>query len=242
MCRAIIFYRSPCINPRIPHSITIINFNWNFELTQTIRIRIIIIMSNPKLYYWNIKARAQLPVLLFEVGNVPFEWVKDFEWPGHLKAQSPFGQVPFLEHGDLKLGQSMAIARYASRKAGLSGDNDRDFAISEQLIEEQNDIYNVLAKAQYTTGDKTEAWKNAVEVELPKHFAALENLLHGDHFGSKLTAGDVAVFSAVNTVLDVDPKALEHHPKLRGHYERVSALPGVAKYLANSPPAYFKRG
>jgi len=83
----------------------------------------------PKLYYWNIKARAQLPVLLFELGNVPFEWVKEFEWPGNLKAESPFGQLPFLDHGDFKLGQSMAIARFAARKADLSGDNDHDFAM-----------------------------------------------------------------------------------------------------------------
>jgi len=69
--------------------------------------------------------------------------------PEILKAESPFGQLPFLDHGDFKLGQSMAIARFAARKADLSGDNDHDFAMSEQLIEEQNDLYNVLAKAHY---------------------------------------------------------------------------------------------
>jgi len=197
--------------------------------------------SVPKLYYWDIKARAQLPVLLFELGNVPFEWVKEFEWPGNLKAESPFGQLPFMDLGDFKLGQSMAIARYAARKAGLTGDNDHDFAVSEQLIEEQNDLYNMLAKANYAPGDKAEAWKNALEVEVPKHFTALEHLLHGDHFGSKLTAGDVAVFSAVNLILDLEPHALQHHPKLKAHYERVAALPSVAKYVAHPPPAYFKR-
>jgi len=92
--------------------------------------------------------------------------------------RTPFGQLPYLEDGDVKLGQSMAIARYLSRKAGLQGDSDSDFAMvrskplfffrlyayfhsftssfgfittpkSEQLIEEQSDLYNVLAKAQY---------------------------------------------------------------------------------------------
>ena len=86
-------------------------------------------MSKPTIYYWGIKARAQLPVLLFLAGNVDFEWKQQFDWPGELKAQSPFGQLPFMVDGDVKIGQSMAIARVAARKAGLAGDNDHDFAM-----------------------------------------------------------------------------------------------------------------
>lgn len=43
----------------------------------------------------------------------------------------------------------MAMARYIARKANLQGDTEADFALSEMLIEEQNDIYNLVADAHY---------------------------------------------------------------------------------------------
>ena len=109
------------------------------------------------------------------------------------------------------------------------------------MIEEQNDIYNILAKANYAKEDKEGAWRAVFGEELPKHFGLLEANLHGDFFGSKLTAGDIAIFSIINIVLDLDPQALDKFQKLKAHYDRVAAVPGVAKYLANPPAAYFKR-
>lgn len=53
-----------------------------------------------------------------------------------LKAELPFGQLPYLVDGDVKLAQSCAILRYLARKGGLQGDNDKAFAFSEMLIEE----------------------------------------------------------------------------------------------------------
>jgi len=192
-----------------------------------------------KLFYWGLKARAQVPSLIAEVGGIHYEWVQNPDWPG-MKAQTPFGQLPYLEDGHVKMGQSMAIARYMARKAGLQGDTDSDFAMSEQLIEEQNDLYVVLAKAQYATGDKTEAWKNALEVEVPKHLANLENLLHGDYFCSKMLAGELAIFAILNIILDIDPHTLDKTHKLKAFYDRVAAHPKVAAWLRLGIPQYFK--
>jgi len=156
-----------------------------------------------------------------------------------MKDETPFGQLPYLVDDGLKIGQSMAIARYVGQKAGLQGEG-KDFAISEMLIEEQNDLYNILAKAMYHPVDKTAAWKTALEVEIPKQFGLVENLLHGDYFGSKLTTGDVAIWSIVNIILDVDAKAVDAYPKLKAHYARLSSHPGVQAYLKHAPSAYFK--
>jgi len=199
-------------------------------------------MATVKLYYWNIKARGQVPALLLNVAGIKHELVKDFEWPGSLKEKTPFGQVPFLEDGDIKVAQSMAIARYIARKGNLLGDNDHDFSISEQLIEEQNDIYNALAKAQYAPDEKkSDEWKNSLEKTIPAHLANLEKLIKGDYFASKLTAGDIAIWSIFNIVLDVDPHALDKFPKLHAFYEKVKAHPGVAAYINSGVAVYFKR-
>jgi len=191
-----------------------------------------------KLYYWNVKARGQLPALLLSIGNLDHEWVRNPDWPA-MKDQTPFGQLPVLKDGDLTIGQSMAIARYIAHKGGLQGEG-KDFAVSEMMIEEQNDLYNALAKAMYAPSDKPAAWKNALEVEIPKHFALIEKLLHGEHFGSKLTAGDVAIWSILNIILDLNAHALDAFPKLKAFYEKLSHHAGVASYLKNAPPTYFK--
>ncbi len=69
-------------------------------------------------------------------------------WPAS-KEQTVFGQVPHLVHGELQVSQSMAIVRYLSRKTGLEGDSDEDYAVSEMLLEEFNDLYTILAKVRY---------------------------------------------------------------------------------------------
>jgi len=199
----------------------------------------------PKLYYWGIKARAQLPSLFFEYGGVSYEWVSTFEWPGTLKDQTPFGQLPFLEDGSVRMGQSMAIARYAARKAGLQGDNDADVAMSEQLIEEQNDVYNLLAKAQYSAGDKEHkdaAFKNVIENDVPKHLASLEKLLHGHnhHFGSKVLAGDLAIFAILDILHDLDAAVLDKTPKLKAFFEHLAADSKVAAWKGKSHGPYFR--
>lgn len=45
-------------------------------------------------------------------------------------------QIPYLVDGDVKMAQSNAILRYVSRKAGLEGDSDKAYAMSQMFIEE----------------------------------------------------------------------------------------------------------
>ena len=71
-----------------------------------------------------------------------------------LKPELPFGQLPYLVDGDVKVAQSLAILRYLARKGGLQGDDDKGFAFSEMLIQEMEDCFTMLAKANYDPTDK----------------------------------------------------------------------------------------
>ena len=51
----------------------------------------------------------------------------------------------------MPVSQSLAIVRVLGRKAGIEGKTDADFAKSEMLIEESNDLYASLGKAMYPT-------------------------------------------------------------------------------------------
>ena len=191
-------------------------------------------------YYWGIKARGQLPVLVARYGELPLEWDQNPSWPG-LKEETLFGQLPFLVDGDIKVSQSGAIARYLGRKANILGESDADFALSEALVEEQADLFTLLVKANYDA-EKEQAFVKTFAESFPAHLQKLEALLQQDFFTSKLTLGSLAIFSVLNFALDLEPSVLDATPKLKAFYQRVAALPTVKSYLDLNVPAYFKRG
>ncbi len=79
--------------------------------------------------------------------------VSDFDLTSLKATILPFGQLPYLVDGDIKLGQSNAILRYLARKGGIEGDSDADYALSEMLIEACVDI-KALLRTAYRSGDK----------------------------------------------------------------------------------------
>ena len=192
----------------------------------------------PTLYYWGIKARGQLSAIVGQFGE-GFEYQQEPDWPG-MKGDTLFGQLPHLVDGDIKVSQSDAIARYLGRKNNLQGETDADFALSEALIEEQDDILDIIAKSHYSD-DREAAFNKAFEESLPKHLENLEALLQNDLFTSKLTTGSLAIFSILNIALDLEATLLDKTPKLKAFYDRVAAIDQVKKYLALDIKPYFSR-
>eukprot|EP00048_Salpingoeca_helianthica_P014648 m.222784 g.222784 ORF g.222784 m.222784 type:complete len:197 (-) comp16101_c0_seq1:112-702(-) len=196
-------------------------------------------MAAPTLHYWGFKARAHLPVLVAAFAEQPLNWNKTPEWPG-MKDKTPFGQLPYLEDGDVKIAQSMAIARYLARKYKLDGETLTEFAASEQLVEESTDLYTLTAKANYAP-DKAAAYAKLFAEDVPRHLAFLEKLLHGTTFTGKVLLGDLAVFAILNTLVDLEPTALDKTPKVKAFYDHVLAIPSI-NAAVSAVPAYFKRG
>lgn len=122
-------------------------------------------MSNPTLFYWPIKARNYHIQAVAAAGGINLELNSDFDM-ATLKPELPFGQVPYLVDGDIKIAQSNAIFRYLAKKGGLQGDNDLAFAASEQFTEEANDLYNLLTKAYYSA-DRTASLNEVFAAEGP---------------------------------------------------------------------------
>jgi glutathione S-transferase len=89
-----------------------------------------------------------------------------------LKPSLPFGQLPYLVDGDVKVAQSLAIVRYLARKGGLQGDDDKGFAFSEMLIQEMEDIFTLMAKANYEK-DKVRASLLILTLKFVLSFSAI---------------------------------------------------------------------
>jgi hypothetical protein len=50
--------------------------------------------DKPTIFYWGIKARAHIPVMILTAGEVDFNWEKNV---GDYKSFAPFGQLPVLK-------------------------------------------------------------------------------------------------------------------------------------------------
>jgi len=100
------------------------------------------------LHYWKIKARSYAAMAVAQAGGLNVVHTDDPNL-AELKPSLPFGQLPYLVDGDVKVAQSLAIVRYLARKGGLQGDDDKGFAFSEMLIQEMEDIFTLMAKANY---------------------------------------------------------------------------------------------
>jgi hypothetical protein len=181
------------------------------------------------LTYFGVMAKGLAPALVAEMSGRPWTSTcfKDpgTEWqgPDGLKqtGKCPFGQVPLLEvpaRGKipaLNIGQATAIcnyiARIAKRKSGLEGDNTAEFAMSQMLMAEGEDLWAGLGKNQTTIFAKEfgVGGKNTLEESkkwwadtATSHLAMLEKLLtatEGPAFTKNGTSvGEVYLFAMVH--------------------------------------------
>merc|ERR1712038_626686 len=94
-----------------------------------------------------VHGRADFCQAMLYAGGVPFELDDNTanNWPS-TREESPFGQLPYLKHGGLTIGQGGAINRYCARLAGLYPTNPIEASICDMYMEEVMDIFNGLFK------------------------------------------------------------------------------------------------
>jgi glutathione S-transferase len=175
----------------------------------------------------------------------------DIPYPGTdaWKAFSPksyMGQLPCLNHGDVAMGQSAGILRYLARLFKLyDGCSMKDFAMSEQLIEQSSDFHNVLSRAHYAP-DRTKAMDDLFKDGggLQRHLSALEAIVGNAGsfaFSSKPMPGDLAVAAALSLLQLLQPEVLSKYPKLKKFSDTIAQNDGIKALEASTPYQYFKR-
>lgn len=202
-------------------------------------------MTTPvKIYYWPIRARSYATMAVLQAGGIPIDWEKNPDLAS-LKASSlPFGQLPYIEHGDVKIAQSGAILRYAGGLAGTSGGSGKPFAVSEMLIAEAEDLFNMMGKANYSS-DKAAAYTELFAANGPfaTQCAFLDKLIpDGETFflpGPVRSTGGYAIAATLDLAVGLEPTILDATPKLKTFYQTMlasSAFDGIRDL-----PMYFSR-
>lgn len=161
-----------------------------------------------------------------------------------MKPTLPFGQLPYIEHGDVKLAQSGAIMRYIGHLGGLNGDDAKSYALSEMLLAEAEDIFVTLARAK-NSGDCKNQMDAAFAVDgsVHKQLQYLEKLIpDGETYflpGPKRSTGGYYVACVLDVINNLEPTCLDAFPKLKTFFTAMfnsSAFEGLREL-----PMYITR-
>ena len=204
-----------------------------------------------KLYYFNLRARAELIRLIFAAAGRPWNDVRfDVkQWPDY-KPKMILGQCPVLELSDgTQLPQSLAIARYVARETGLAGRDNLESAKIDAVIDTQRDMNDTFHAKVVLEKDKT---KKAQELEkfLAKdlfqfvdQLAKLRSAYSKDArylVGNELSWADLFVYSSMDRVIKAAPAM---KPKLDPHFQSVFDTvqnhPKLKTYLKERPDVPF---
>src|SRR5262249_32626686 len=148
-----------------------------------------------------------------------------------LKAHLPFGQVPLYKEGDFELVQSGAIARYIARTHNLYGDNAKDSAHIDMIIDGLGDLRSKHRTAE--SGDDA-AKKTFATETLPQWLGFFEALAakgqNGFFVGGKISLADIATYYVLDQIAAKHAGALDKFPKLKAHHAAIGARPKIAAH------------
>lgn len=200
-----------------------------------------------ELRYFPVMAKGLGPALAAEFSGLPWKGSTDLNFVtgtganpseawAKLKADSPFGQLPILTTAEgVMIAQTTAIINYIGKAGGTEGEG-HDFALSQMLIAESEDIYALLQKVVPTVVVKSKGSQADYDAfwatTLPSHLQKLEKLCAGK---PKFTAtgtspGELYLFSALHQCVLVKPGIDAKGAQTRGPYQK--ACSAAAQLLA----------
>ncbi|KAI4902297.1 hypothetical protein NFI96_034724 [Prochilodus magdalenae] len=197
-----------------------------------------------KLAYWDIRGFAQPIRLLLEYTGTKYEekfyscgeapdYDKSVWFADKAKLKMDFPNLPYLEDGDRKISQSMAIMRYIARKNNLCGETE-DEKIRVDVLEQQALDFRMpfvmLCYRDYDT--KKQEYLDS----LPGVLKLFSNFLGERKWfaGDKITYVDFIMYELLDQHRMFEPKCLDNFKNLKDLLDRFEALEKIAAYLKSN--------
>ena len=160
------------------------------------------------------------------------------------RALQPFGQVPAIEEGELKLFESGAIVLYIAERSealapadasGLARTKAWTFAALNSV---EPAVQNLAAIDLFHTGEPWAAERRPKAVEAVQgRLAALEHWLGGrDYLEDRFTAGDLLMTTVLRILRHTD--IVSRRPTLRAYQQRCEARPAFQRAMADHLKPY----
>merc|ERR1712173_108412 len=201
-------------------------------------------MSNIKLTYFDLRARAEPCRLLlayagakYEDERLPAPWDNMAPWAA-LKPNTPWGQLPLLSWDGEVIAQSMACSRFLAREFNLAGRTSMEMAQVDEIIDVIQDLLNAwysLFHAKDSAGQQ-----KFLETNIPTSMAQLEKKLEsrgGQYMvGNMFSWADLHLFFYVTDMKLMAGKAVEtNFPKIGNLVQRVGSIPNVKAWVDSRP-------
>ncbi|KAG7170370.1 Hematopoietic prostaglandin D synthase-like 3, partial [Homarus americanus] len=211
------------------------------------------IMPEYKLIYFNARGRAELSRWIMAYGNITYtdERVEKEDWPEKKKSLHG-GKVPLLMVDDKPLPQSMAIARYLAKQAGLVPQDDMDSAYCDAVTDTLNDCPELSRRpgnyrhiARFSSMSEEEKKKTYREEFFPNVMEPVlvrlnKRLEEREWFVTdKVTWADFMISLVFGEVRKRKADLLEPFPKVVALVQRVRDLPAIKQWLETSPDTPF---
>jgi len=198
-----------------------------------------------KLYYFPAKGRGEHARVLLHEAGIPFEDIRmDHKtFVEKEKKTAPFGQMPFIDVGKVRIAQSSAINRYVAKIGGLYGHTLEESAKVDMIYEAINDIFTAFIPAHFEKDAKKKEEKAAQfwNETFPQLTGLLEKQLvanskNGPFFvGNAVTMADIVLMVEGQRYLGLKPECLNNCPHLHQLITRVATRPNIAAWLKKRP-------
>ncbi|XP_071528349.1 hematopoietic prostaglandin D synthase-like [Panulirus ornatus] len=126
-------------------------------------------MPEYKLIYFNVRGRAEITRWIFEYSGIPYtdERIEKDDWPER-KKDIKGGKLPVLMVDGKMLPQSLAIARYVAKEAGLVPEDALQAAYCDALADTAFELLPEWYKFKTSEKSEEEKKKEFEEVLYPK--------------------------------------------------------------------------
>ena len=200
-----------------------------------------------KFYYFGARGRGEALRHLLKLGNVEHEDVviNEDTWPS-LKDEMPLGKVPVLEVDGVKIGESLAIARYIGKEYGLAAktnlENARLDMIADFVVEAMNSQgikeWPMVLLDRIECTNKIDYFKNKVLPQLDNYASNFEKFLveNGSNAllsGDKVTWVDVFAAEFFSKFVDFgESNCLDAYPHIQNLIARIHNIPVIRDHIA----------
>jgi len=195
------------------------------------------------LNYFDMRGRAEPIRIVFHDTKTPFRDETPQNW-AEMKAQGvkdftiPFGQMPYLRHGNFHLVESNAILRYLGRKLDRYGSSEEHRSLVDMFLDATESLRSKYADFIYSQQGKEDA-KPAYLTRVTEFLNYVENWLSRDGkqkylVGDDFTVADASFWELLDANMRLSATLVDKYPHIKAYYERVAGRPNIATYL-NSP-------
>ncbi|XP_039769672.1 hematopoietic prostaglandin D synthase isoform X2 [Ornithorhynchus anatinus] len=195
-------------------------------------------MPNLKLVYFNLRGRAEIIRYLFAYMDLKYEdrRIEPADWPG-IKSLLPFGKIPILEVDGVTLHQSLAIARYFAREAGLAGKSELEQCQVDAVVDTLDDFMAAFPWDEKIQDVKEQAFSKLLADGAPTLLRNLETYLAESEWlvGQSVTWADFYWDICSTTLLALKPTLLDNFPTLVALRGRVQTIPAIAAWISRRP-------